>query len=116
MNAFSHSRHFKVEVSLLEIKKGYIFGVEKIRKTLNCLIENVYYVSGLMYSLNSVSQICDKGNKDKFLSDCCTVMSIKSGEVILIAKRCKNVYFVDFSLFTGDDLKRYSDQSENVDL
>ncbi|XP_070006782.1 uncharacterized protein [Nicotiana sylvestris] len=44
-------------------KKGYILGVGRIRKSLTHSIENAYYVNGLKYSLLSVSQICDKGNK-----------------------------------------------------
>ncbi|XP_070004878.1 retrovirus-related Pol polyprotein from transposon TNT 1-94 [Nicotiana sylvestris] len=49
-------------------KKGYILGVEKVGKSLTHSIENVYYVNGLKYSLLSVSQICDKGNKSGDLS------------------------------------------------
>ncbi|KAH0645174.1 hypothetical protein KY284_033058 [Solanum tuberosum] len=48
-------------------KKGYILGVGRVGKSLEDSIENVYYVSGLKYSLLSVSQICDKGNEVKRL-------------------------------------------------
>ncbi|XP_070052227.1 uncharacterized protein [Nicotiana tomentosiformis] len=48
-------------------KKGYILGVERIGKSLSHSIKNVYYVNGLKYSLLSVSQICDKGNKVEFV-------------------------------------------------
>ncbi|XP_070047414.1 GRIP domain-containing protein RUD3-like [Nicotiana tomentosiformis] len=44
-------------------KKGYILGVGRIGKSLFHSIKNVNYVNGLKYSLLSVSQICDKGNK-----------------------------------------------------
>ncbi|XP_070002347.1 uncharacterized protein [Nicotiana sylvestris] len=44
-------------------KKGYILGVRKVGKSHTHSIEKVYYVNGLKYSLLSVSQICDKGNK-----------------------------------------------------
>ncbi|XP_070031643.1 uncharacterized protein [Nicotiana tomentosiformis] len=54
----------KHEVSPLETaKKGYILGIGRIGKSLSHSIENVYYVNGLKYSLLSVSQIYDKGNK-----------------------------------------------------
>jgi len=54
-------------------KKGYILGVGRIGKTLTHSIKNVYYVNGLKYSLLSVSQIYDKGNKVEFVSKICTV-------------------------------------------
>ncbi|XP_070007824.1 uncharacterized protein [Nicotiana sylvestris] len=44
-------------------KRGYILRVGKVGKSLTHSIENVHYVNGLKYSLLSVSQICDKGNK-----------------------------------------------------
>ncbi|XP_070017567.1 uncharacterized protein [Nicotiana sylvestris] len=71
-------------VSFENGKKGYIHGVGKIEKSLTRLIENVYYVNGLKYSLLSVSQICDKGNKVEFLSKICTVTNLVTGEVILV--------------------------------
>lgn len=39
-------------------------------------IENVYYVSGLKYSILNVSQICDKENKIKFQSEKCIVTNL----------------------------------------
>ncbi|XP_070054038.1 uncharacterized protein [Nicotiana tomentosiformis] len=84
-------------------KKGYILGVGKIGKSLSHSIENVYYVNGLKYSLLSVSQICDKGNKVEFVSKICTVTNLVTGEVVLVAKRYKNIYVADFeSLQNGD--------------
>ncbi|XP_070042733.1 uncharacterized protein [Nicotiana tomentosiformis] len=72
-------------------------------KTLTNSIENVYYVNGLTYTLLSVSQICDKGNKVEFLSKSCTVTNLVTSEVVLVAKRFKNIYVIDFeSLNTGD--------------
>nr|XP_009623167.1 uncharacterized protein LOC104114419 [Nicotiana tomentosiformis] len=68
-------------------KKRYILGVGKIGKSLSHSIENVYYVNGLKYSLLSVSQICDKGNKMQFLSKICTVTNLVTGEVK--ARTCK---------------------------
>jgi len=50
-----------------------------------------------------VSQICDKGNKVEFLSKTCTVTDPVTGEVVLVAKRNKNIYVADFeSLQSGD--------------
>ncbi|XP_069149659.1 uncharacterized protein [Solanum lycopersicum] len=63
-------------VSFGDVKKGYILGVGKVEKSLEDLIDNVYHVDGLKYSLLSVSQICDKGNEVKFTSEKCTVMSL----------------------------------------
>ena len=44
-------------VSFGDGKKGYILGVGKVGKLLGESIENVYHVSGLKYSLLSVSQM-----------------------------------------------------------
>ena len=68
-------------------KKGYILGIGKIGKSLEHSIEDVYYVNRLKYSLLSVSQICDKGNEVRFLSEKCTVTNLVTNEVILIAKK-----------------------------
>ncbi|XP_075106996.1 uncharacterized protein LOC107760425 [Nicotiana tabacum] len=84
-------------------KKGYILGVGRIGKSLSHSIENVYYVNGLKHSLLSVSQIYDKGNKVEFVSKICTVTNLVTGEVVLMAKRYKNIYIADFeSLQSGD--------------
>jgi len=56
------------DVSFGDERIGYILGVGRVGKSLESSIENVYYVSGLKYSLLSVSQICDKGNKVRFTS------------------------------------------------
>ncbi|XP_075079967.1 uncharacterized protein LOC142165278 [Nicotiana tabacum] len=84
-------------------KKGYILGVGKVRKSLTHFIVNLCYVNGLKYSLMSVSQICDKGNKVAFLSKICTVTDLVTGEIVLVAKRYKNIYVADIeSLQSGD--------------
>ncbi|KAH0776458.1 hypothetical protein KY290_007869 [Solanum tuberosum] len=103
-------------VSFENGKKGYILGVEKIGKSLEHSIENVYYVNGLKYSLLSVSQICDKCNEVRFLSEMCIVTNLTSKKVILTAKRCKNMYVADLDTAQGDDLTSLSAQSENTDL
>ncbi|XP_070048833.1 uncharacterized mitochondrial protein AtMg00300-like [Nicotiana tomentosiformis] len=84
-------------------KKGYIMGVGRIGKSLSHSIENMYYVNELKYSLLSVSQICDKGNKVEFVSKVYTITNLVTGEVVLVAKRYKNIYVTDFeSLQNGD--------------
>ncbi|XP_070041556.1 uncharacterized protein [Nicotiana tomentosiformis] len=85
-------------------KKGYILGVGKIGKTSTHSIENVYYVNGLKYSMLSVSQICDKGNKVEFLSKSCTITNLITSEVVLVAKRFKNIYVADFESLNSRDL------------
>lgn len=97
-------------------KKGYILGVGKICKTLEHAIENVFYVNGLKYSLLSMSQICDKGNKVKFLSVACTMTNIQSGEVILIEKRFKSMYVADLDSISGDSLTCLSAVEDNAAL
>ncbi|XP_049410536.1 uncharacterized protein LOC125873707 [Solanum stenotomum] len=60
-------------VSFGDGKKGVILGIGKIGRSAKHYIDNVHYVNGLKYNLLSVSQICDKGNEVKLLSDKCTV-------------------------------------------
>lgn len=65
---------------------GYTLDIGKIRRSLDHAIENVYYVSGLKYSLLNVSQIYDKGSKVKFLFDWCIVTSLQFSGVTLRVK------------------------------
>ncbi|XP_070049763.1 COP1-interactive protein 1-like [Nicotiana tomentosiformis] len=97
-------------------KKGYILGVGRIGKSLTHSIENVYYVNGLKYSLLSVSQICDKGNKVEFVSKICTVTNLVTGEVVLMEKRYKNIYVADFESLQSGDLSCLSDVDNDAEL
>ncbi|XP_075082507.1 uncharacterized protein LOC142166857 [Nicotiana tabacum] len=97
-------------------KKGYIMGVGRIGKSLSHSIENVYYVNGLKYNLLSVSQICDKGNKVEFMSKVYTVTNIVTGEVVLVAKRYKNIYVVDFESLQNGDLNCLSVIDNDAEL
>ncbi|XP_075101603.1 putative mitochondrial protein AtMg00300 [Nicotiana tabacum] len=97
-------------------KKGYILGVGKIRKTLTYSIGNVYYVNGLKYSMLSVSQICDKGNKVEFLSKFCMVTNLVTGEIVLVAKRFKSIYVADFESLNSGDLTCLSAVNDDVEL
>ena len=72
-------------VSFGDGKKGYILGVGKVGRSLEDLIDNVYHVDGLKYSLINVSQIYDKGNEVKFTFEKCTVVSLTTKKVILTA-------------------------------
>ncbi|XP_070056782.1 uncharacterized protein [Nicotiana tomentosiformis] len=96
-------------------KQRYILGVGRIGKSLSHSIENVYYVNGLKYNLLSVSQICDKENKVEFVSKICTVTNLMTGEVVLVAKRYKNIYVIDFESIQNGDfscLNAVDDDSE----
>ncbi|XP_070020367.1 uncharacterized protein [Nicotiana sylvestris] len=97
-------------------KKGYILGVGKFEKSLTYSIENVYYVNGLKYSLLSVSQICDKGNKVEFLSKICTVTDLVTGEIVLVAKRYKNIYVADFESLQSSNLSCLKVVDDDVEL
>ncbi|XP_070055307.1 uncharacterized protein [Nicotiana tomentosiformis] len=97
-------------------KKGYNLGVGRIGKSLTHSIEKVYYVNGLKYSLLSVSQICEKGNKVEFVSKICTVTNFVTGDVILMAKRYKNIYVVDFESLHNGDLTCLSVVDDDAEL
>ena len=64
----------------------------------------MYHVSGLKYSLLSVSQICDKGNEITFTSEKCTIVNLITNEVVLTSQRCKNMYVANLETSHGDDL------------
>ncbi|XP_075099416.1 uncharacterized protein LOC142176200 [Nicotiana tabacum] len=91
-------------VSLGNDKNGYIIGVGKIGNTPTRSIENTHYVNDLKYSLLSVSQICDKGNKVEFLPKSFITTNPVTGEVVLVAKRFKNIYAIDFESLNSGDL------------
>ncbi|XP_070036408.1 uncharacterized protein [Nicotiana tomentosiformis] len=103
-------------VSFGNCKKGYILGVGRIGKTLTHSIENMYYVNGLKYSLLSVSQIYDKGNKVYFLSKTCTTTNLVTGEVVLLAKRYKNIYVTDFESLHNGNLTSLSVVDDDAEL
>ena len=97
-------------------KKGYILDVGKVGKSLGESIDNVYHVSGLKYSLLSVSQIFDKGNEVMFTSEKCTVVNLTTKKVILTTHRSKNMYVANLETSHGDDLTCLSAQNENADM
>ncbi|XP_075106969.1 uncharacterized protein LOC142179962 [Nicotiana tabacum] len=69
-----------------------------------------------MYNLLSVSQIRDKGNKVEFVSKICTVTNLVIGEVVLVAKRYKNIYVADFESLQSGDLSCLSDVDDDAEL
>ena len=71
--------------------KGRILGVEKIGTNSSSSIENVLLVEGLMHSLLSVSQLCDKGYLVSFDSHKCVI------ENEHIGYRTNNVYMIDLN-------------------
>jgi len=75
-------------------KSGTIVGIGKIGKSLSHSINGVYLVDGLMHNLLSVSQLCDKDNLVVFTSNCCLVVNMDTGDIVLRGKRHKNVYKV----------------------
>ena len=85
-------------------------------KSLGQSIINVYHVSGLKYSLLSVSQICDKGNEVKFTFEKCIVVNLTTKKVILTAHKSKNMYLASLKISHRDDLTCLSAQNENADL
>ncbi|XP_070042464.1 uncharacterized protein [Nicotiana tomentosiformis] len=97
-------------------KKGYILGVGRIGKSLTHSIENVYYVNDLKYSLLSVSQICEKVNKVEFVSKVYTITNRVTREVVLVAKRYKNIYVADFESLQNGDLTCLSVVDDDAEL
>lgn len=65
--------------------EGYIVGIGKIGNSLNEVIDDVYFVGGLKFSIMSIAQICDKGNIVRFRSEKCSVIRIVDGKKVLTA-------------------------------
>lgn len=104
LNFLSLESHQGCGVSFGGGKKGFILGIGKIGRTTDHSIDNVHYVDGLKYNLLSVPQICDKGNKVKFMSDRCLVINCGTNKVVMFAKRVKNMYVADLNSVEGDGL------------
>ena len=85
-------------------------------KSLGQSIHNVYHVSGLKYSLLSLSKTCDKGNEVMFTSEKCIVVNLTTKKVILTTFRSKNMYASNLETSHGDDLTCLSAKNENADL
>ncbi|XP_049369479.1 uncharacterized protein LOC125834371 [Solanum verrucosum] len=115
-NFHSLEAHQGGGVSFGDGKNGLILGVGKIGRSMKHSIDSVYYVSGLKYNFLSVSQICDKGNKVRFVADQCIVTGLTSNKVLLTAKKVKNMYVADLDSIEGDNLTCLSAQSENASL
>lgn len=79
-------------MSFRDGKKGIVTGAGKIRKSETKTLKEVYYVDGLKHIILSISQLCDKGNMVNFSSAGCKVKKQDTKEIVLIAKRNKNMY------------------------
>ena len=101
----SLSRYFNGELSRLLMENGYFVGIGRSGNSVEHSIENVYYVSALKYSLLNVSQICDKGNEVRFLYEKYIFTKLSTNEVILMARRRKNMDLVRglYNLNFGND-------------
>ncbi|XP_070008496.1 intracellular protein transport protein USO1-like [Nicotiana sylvestris] len=66
--------------------------------------------------LLSVSQTCDKGNKVEFLSKICTITNLVTDEVVLVAKRYKNIYVADFESIQSGDLSCLKAVDDDAEL
>ena len=64
--------------------KGKILRVGKVSKTPSTSIENILLVDGLKHNLLSISQLCDKGNRVTFDSNCCIIKGINDKQVKFI--------------------------------
>ncbi|XP_070007623.1 uncharacterized mitochondrial protein AtMg00300-like [Nicotiana sylvestris] len=63
-----------------------------------------------------ISQIYDKGNKVEFLSKICTVTNLVTGELVLVAKRYKNIYVADFESLQSGNLSCLKAADDDAEL
>ncbi|XP_049342929.1 uncharacterized protein LOC125807259 [Solanum verrucosum] len=94
LNFFFLEAHQGGGVSFGSGKKGSILGIGKIGRIVDHSIDKLHYVDGLKYNLLSVSQICDKGNEVKFMSNRCLVTNFATKRVVMSAKRVQNMDMV----------------------
>ncbi|XP_070039292.1 uncharacterized protein [Nicotiana tomentosiformis] len=85
-------------------EKGEIIGVGKVGKLNYHSIKNVYLIDGLKYSLISISQLCDRGNMVAFTSTKCFVINLTIDKIVLQGKRVNNIYVVDMSTLSDNEL------------
>lgn len=116
LNFLSLEAHQGGGVSFGGGKKGFILGIGKIGRTNDHSIDIVHYVDGLMFNLLSVSQICDTGNKVKFMSKGCVVTNCATKKTVMSTKRVKNMYVVDLDSIEGDSMSCLSAQTDNANL
>ena len=93
--------------------KGEIVGIGKVGRSSSYAIENVFLVEGLMHSLLSISQFCDKGNSVSFTSENCQIINNNTGKVILEGTRKGNTYSVDLNTVPRNNLTCLSALEEN---
>ena len=76
--------------------KGETLGYGSI-KLENFIIENVALVEGFKHTLLSISQLSDKGYHAHFDNTKCTIISVSSGETVLIGQRHGKIYEASLS-------------------
>lgn len=69
--------------------KGSILEIGRIRKFANNSINYVYYENGIKYTFFSISQLCDRGNEVKFMTNKCLVTNSSTTSVFMSATRVK---------------------------
>jgi len=97
-------------------KSGTIVGIAKIGESLSYSIKGVYLVDGLKHNLLSVSQLCDKDNLVVFTSNCCLVVNMDTGDIVLRGERHKNVYKVCISSLSPNNLTGLSALNDDAML
>lgn len=93
-----------------------ILGIGKIGRSIDNFINNVHYVEGYKYNLLSISQICDRGNKVKFMANKCLVTNSKMKRVVLSTSRVKNMYVRMLDSIAGDYFSCLSSQIDDLNL
>ncbi|XP_019224828.1 PREDICTED: uncharacterized protein LOC109206461 [Nicotiana attenuata] len=61
-------------------------------------------------------EVASEGNKVEFVSEICTVTNLVTFEVVLVAKRYKNIYVADFECLKNGDLSCLSDVDDDAEL
>ncbi|KAF1866172.1 hypothetical protein Lal_00031476 [Lupinus albus] len=94
--------------------KGKILGTGTVGNSSQTQIENVLYVEGLEHNLLSISQLCDKGNRVSFDSDCCIIRDILSNNVKFVGHRINNIYMVNLDDVTTLFSKCFTSKENDI--
>ena len=92
-------------ITLGDKDKCKILGISKVCKDPSKVIHNVYLVEGLKFNLQSVSQLCDKGNQVIFDKEKCVVKNPNTGDTFITALRYDNVYTLNTNEIAAQNFK-----------
>lgn len=91
------------KVSFVDNSNENIMVIDNVSKDSSTFIVNVCLVKNLKHNLLSVNQFYDKGYGVIFYKKKCIIENSCNGKVLLVRKRCVNVYTIDINCASSHD-------------